>query len=431
VAVGKEQRRWIGLGAVLFLVTMLWLLGTAGSNPDQRQMFHLWRNREFLVGCLFAYFAVLAWSRVWGKKLQFWMLYLSILFAALLIFLEVVGFLGLVSYKMLGQYDVHDGLGFKPIPDQDVVGSTYQDIAYGWGYPSEPMSFHFKTDRRGFRNHIDRASADVYLVGDSILVAALVPAESMMATRLEDRFQRPVMNVALVGLSLEEERDIFLEADFPLEDKLVLQFVFEGNDLGDSIEYGQMDSGWSLDDSFVRRAMKAVQQLTQLRNPGGAKRTGEIEGQKFLFACIYGLNNLEVAAAPEDMKRLSDTLVQMNDFVVNAGGTYGVVYVPSKLRVLGPLCEWPENSNLVEYEELLNPLRDFLSSWSRENGIDFLDPTDALIESAADGDIPWFWGDTHPNVIGHKVMADAVANWNVVNQWNDGVAAAIPSQAKP
>jgi hypothetical protein len=50
-------------------------------------------------------------------------------------------------------------------------------------------SFAYKSDRNGFRNVIDRDAADIYLLGESILVAGLVPFDKIITSRLEKAMQ--------------------------------------------------------------------------------------------------------------------------------------------------------------------------------------------------------------------------------------------------
>ena len=46
-----------------------------------------------------------------------------------------------------------------------------------------------------------------------------------------------------------------------------------------------------------------------------------------------------------------------------------------------------------------------------------MDLTQPLCESATNGLIPWFPGDTHWNSIGHNVAADTLIAWSPVRQW--------------
>ncbi len=93
------------------------------------------------------------------------------------------------------------------------------------------------------------------------------------------------------------------------------------------------------------------------------------------------------------------------------GGRYLVVFIPSKLRVVGPFCRWPERSALTEYESHLSPFRDFVIKRCKETSIALLDLTDGLIRSARAGNVPWYPGDSHWNERGHEVAAEMLAEW--------------------
>ena len=194
--------------------------------------------------------------------------------------LDAAGLLGLIDYPavVLG---VSNELGTEPIPRSDIRGVTYQDMDRD---RSEPIPFRYRTDRRGFRNRTDRDEADIYLLGDSILVAGLIPEEETIASRLEAEAGRSVMNIALIGIGPQRERDLLLHAGLPLEDRRVLHFIFEGNDLGDSKAYrsrqGAKPSGFNRLTAAARRTLTfclllRLQRLSDSSsNPGAGNRSG-------------------------------------------------------------------------------------------------------------------------------------------------------------
>ena len=49
--------------------------------------------------------------------------------------------------------------------------------------------------------------------------------------------------------------------------------------------------------------------------------------------------------------------------------------------------------------------------------ISLVDLTAPLQRSAREGAIPWFWGDTHWNAIGHVVAAQAIAEAEPLKSW--------------
>jgi hypothetical protein len=84
--------------------------------------------------------------------------------------------------------------------------------------------------------------------------------------------------------------------------------------------------------------------------------------------------------------------------------------------VLGPQCQFPNDSVLAGGASQLGPLRTHFQAWSKSSGIDVLDLTEPLQVAAQSGSIPWFWGDTHWNSIGHEVAAKALSEWSWMHQ---------------
>lgn len=268
---------------------------------------------------------------------------------------------------------------------------------------------------RGFRNDKDRDAADIYLVGDSILVAGLVPFENTVTSRLEQNLGRPVMNISLIGLSVQAERDLLIEANPPLKDRFVVHFVFEGNDPLDSRAYRRRketkdgavsETGWKNRSPTYNLLMK-LQALTEPVNPLAARRTGYIGDQPYGFLWVAEM----VRGTEEEFPHILAALADTRKFVEAGGGHYAVVVVPEKYRVLAPLCRWPDGSDLSDYQSNLSPLSGVVIDWCKHEGVPVFDLMGPLQKAAQDGRIPWFQGDTHLNENGHRAAADAIAEW--------------------
>lgn len=402
--------------AVLAPVTLAgaWLLLTADRDgSDWRLFFGLWRTRDALVAAGLVVLAGGAACALVSRRAARGYAYILFLAGASLVLLEVVGFLGLVSYAPrfgnLRDLPTND-LGARRAPHLDVRGETFQDTATAWGLAHEPIPFHYRTDRYGFRNPSDPGRADVYLLGDSIVVAGLVPFEQTLTARLERETGLSLMNVALVGIGPQEEHALFRDADLPVRGGVVLQLLFEGNDLRDSARLRQAEERTVLlatrARSFSQNVVLAVQRRTQPVVGLARRRTCEIDGQVYTFRWTDGaFRGLEGEQAI-----VLRAVEEFRDEIEAAGGRFGVVFVPAKLRVLGPVCaRWPAESDLRDVIDA-NPLRQTVQTWSREHGVPLVDLTDPLRASARDGGIPWFWGDTHWNEIGHAVAARALAS---------------------
>jgi hypothetical protein len=213
---------------------------------------------------------VMALSAAISRPAQSACLFVGWLGVSAWMLLELIGLLGFVSYPERFGRKTGPTLGDDRIVHADVRGVSYHDTAASWGLLSQPVPFHFKTDRRGFRNRHDRARADLYLLGDSIIVAGLISIEKTVTARLERLLGRSAMSVALNGVSPQEEIELFREADLAVENSLVLHFLFEGNDLLDSASHRKRSQEVEapitesiLKKSFAHSGLLWLQQLSQ------------------------------------------------------------------------------------------------------------------------------------------------------------------------
>jgi hypothetical protein len=419
-AIASETKRRILLllGCLGFLaLAILTLSLTADATPSHaRRLFGLWRTRDVLlaIGLLLAASGLLAAAISRRALLAF--LAINVSMGGGLALLEAAGVLGFVSWPALLTPRMPE-IGTKPIPHLDISGTTYQDTASRWGLPSEPISFRYRTDRHGYRNEVDRSDADIYLVGDSVLVAALIPFSDTVTARLEKAIGRPVMQIALIGKDPHEEQQLFRDARLDVRGRLVIQFIFEGNDLRDSTGIGQaanrrVPTSWGRE-TLSQQVVLVLQRLTQPVAGTAALRSCTIDNQMYTF--LWARESF--AGREGEAAVLSDELLHFAAEIRAAGGEFGVVFVPTKLRVLGPLCRFPAGSELSDFKAHLSPLRDFLQAWSQRSGVQLLDLTDSLVDATRLGRIPWFWGDTHWNAEGHAVAAKALVTWDLVQKF--------------
>jgi len=410
-----SRRRAILLSsaATTAALAVLVLVLSADATPSAtRRLFGLWRSHSVvLAGGLWLVAAGLSAAAASRQALLGYFAVCASM-AASFALLETAGAVGLVSWSALLGPRASSALGAEAVPHLDVSGTTSQDTASAWGLPSSPIPFRYRTDRRGFRNDADRADADVYLIGDSVLVGALVPFEETVTARLEQAIRRSVMKVALVGKSPQEVQNLFRRAALPTQGRLVVQFVFEGNDLLDSRRFrtqGAQRKGaraWG-DETLSLQLALTLQRMTQPVSGLAASRTCTIGEQTYTFAWTRD----SFAGLDDEAAAIADSLVRFAAEIRQDGGEFAVVFVPYKLRVLGPFCRFPATSDLHDFMSHVSPLRDYLRGWSEREGIALLDLTDPLIEAARAGRIPWLWGDTHWNGEGHAVAAKALAAW--------------------
>lgn len=408
-----------GLGAIAAAVLVL-VVGadTSPTTAETNRLFGIWRMRYIVLASalLLAGCGLLLAARSREAMFNFVLSMASI--CVTFIALEGVGQIGLVSWSALfnsGQGGVHQ-LGSKAVPNIDVEGSTKQDIAFAWGLQHESIPFRYKTDRLGYRNKIDRPSADIYLLGDSILVGALVPVDQIASTRLEKASKRSVTQLALIGLSPQAQHDLLWKANLDLTGKTVIQFIFEGNDLLDSRQFRTNRPVEKPEPQEGGLLIKEIWHILTSLTDSSVKRRNDanlchIDEQKHLFLWTERSH----AGHAEEARHITASLDEFRAKVERSGGRFAIVFVPTKYRVLADLCTFDPKSKLRNRKANLTPLRTHMRTWSETSGTAMLDLTAPLQTAAKNGRIPWFWGDTHWNATGHDIAASEVARWDFLN----------------
>lgn len=411
------MKRALRLSALALLVAAALWLALTTSPPilegQARQFFGVWRTRSIAVALALVWLAAACGLASVSRRALGRFALANASLALAWIAAEGAGLIAIDWTRVGGPAELAE-LGTRAVPHLDERGTTHEDLTRMWGYDGPELPFEYRTDRHGLRNDLDRESADVYLLGDSFLVAALVPFRESLCALLEARLARPVMNVALIGLSVQAERDLLKELALPLERRLVVHFVFEGNDLLDSAAYRRRreaartpEKRSRAERTLLNQLVVRAQRLTQPHPAYARLRTGRIGDADYRFGWVRS----SWAGHEGEIEHVLAALEETRAHVTAAGGEYALVLLPSKLRVLGPLCTFPEDSELRDWPAQLSPLPDGVRAWARERSIPCLDVTEPLRASAARGEIPWFPGDTHWNAIGHRVVADALAAW--------------------
>lgn len=416
----------------LVITILLWCIagGILWASIDPQLLndsfFGLWRTRNFASAILLVVISLVTLFAIISKPFAFkYTLFLVQIVVAILL-LEIIGQIGFINYAHVLGVDrsiITNSLGASAVPFLDESGKTYQDIATLWNLDQAPIKFHYKTDRRGFRNPSDPDEAMIYLLGDSIVVGATVPFNRTVAAQLQKNSGQTVLNIALIGLSVQEQHNILEKSNLPLNGRLVLQFIFEGNDLSDSNTYRKSGANSRLSEQIFENVRKnsflnnfvIFLQRTSSINPASGKITRyncEISGKTYEFR--WAKNSF--SGLEQEQDEIIKSIDEFSKYIDNAGGNLAVVFVPSKLRVLRSLCSWPKGGRFNP-DEHVGPFRATILEWNNTSPISVLDLSPALIDISKKHYIPWFWGDTHWNKIGHETAAHEIANWKSFLDW--------------
>jgi len=326
-------------------------------------------------------------------------------------------------------------------PGLRFTGETTGDLV-GWLRIATDRRYRVvvQYDRHGFRNDHEIARAPVVVIGDSFVESGLVPQGELFTTRLGQMLSLEVANLGQGGYGPQQESVVLQRFGLPLKPRVILWFFFEGNDLLDVHRYEEFKQdmersvrspGEFSTRSFTANAIQTLQWLSIPKpkedSPEAVRRSCQLRtgngglGHKIYFAYPgQPLSKKDLAALEVLEKQLGDA----QRSAAESGVHFLVVYIPTKFRVYGEFCEFPENGYGREWRPNDLPAR--LEEWTRDNGIAFLDLTPALQQVAADGELAYYPDDGHWNAKGHEVVAEAVAEFLRSRKWDVDLEASKP-----
>ncbi len=366
--------------------------------------------------------AVLATGRL-DRRALFRVVAVHAAIAAVAAALELVAFLGVVDFVKLlpsGMKWRHEYEDAWQEPHRRMSGEAPQDLSVVMGVPAPKLPFEFATDRFGLRNPRDKDDPAVVCLGDSILVAGLVPVGSTVSERLEADLRADVLNVSQIGYSPEESLARFDTTGLDPKGRVFLHFLFEGNDAGDSERWRRA------------HAEGASEPWRAAKLPAGGLRWPDRGFLKPLVNCLYrhkpalaSLRAGRFGAGPGTdvwffydgpmIESQADGFPGVEALVRAAkawfesrGARYAVVAVPAKISVLHRFCTFPPQSHLADPAMAASSFRARLANACADAGVPFLDTTPGLVEVAERGELPYFAADTHLNATGLAAVARQV-----------------------
>lgn len=414
----------LAMAAILAVLTVVVLTVTADATPQHiyaPKAFGLWRGRQVALALVLMASAVGFVFASISRNAGFSYIGVLLSICGTFLVLELVGRIGFVDWPKLLSAKTHPitNAGVVRTPNIEITGNTSMDTASLYQWKTEPIPFHYKTDRDGFRNAHDRPGGEIYLIGDSMLVGNLLPFDQTIAGKLELVTGKAVKQIALLGHGPQDEQEIFLDGKFDVDGKIVVQFIFEGNDLGDSNAFrargvkrfqGQTEGelGWSLINKLWLMAAGATRPQREKLH-----RTCLIGEQ--VFAIVDGKESFQ--GVENERFEISKALQSFAQEIKRRGGEFAVVFIPTKYRVLAPVCAFPTGSELADVQKNLGPLRNHLTEWAQSSGVGFLDLTGPLQAAAKSGRIPWFWGDSHWNAVGNSMAVESLVEWDALKKY--------------
>ena len=300
--------------------------------------------------------------------------------------------------------------------------------------PFAAYDLAFQRDSHGFRNGEPfPTQADLAIIGDSFVAAEAIEAPFWQGV------SDSLLALGLPGSGTLEQRRLFDAFAAPLEPETVALAYFAGNDLADNATFLDMQASG---ETFASRARKDMRpwDYSVLVNLFVYARKAAISSQNkdchypqlahtapptpvafydaFLPALAWD------AASLRDTEAFRATRRSIADMAASQharGERFLLIYIPqkaelywrwlsedSKALIVSRLDQMRGLTDHTLIDANLHAQRDALAALARELDIEFLDLSVPLAAAIADGQMPYFFADTHWNQLGHNIARNAL-----------------------
>jgi hypothetical protein len=306
-----------------------------------------------------------------------------------------------------------DRLGFARKPNLDWSGRPVEGGRW----------VHYRTDEHGFRNPPGLDRADVVFVGDSFTEAGAIPDEDTFVDRVGDRAGLRTVNLGRSRYGPQQEEIVLEQSALAYHPRAVVWVLFEGNDLADAHRFAEWRRDPTGTQTFeVRYArMSPVLQLvrTTARRPSDRPRRLRLpDGTTGDVYLDYGYVPDASVRDPLGFDETRRSLAAGAELCRSHGVALLVVLVPVKVHVLAPWVVFDDDADRAQFLPGTgdDDDRDFehaVAGAARALGLPVVDALPMLRARAAADDrlVYATYADSHLEVDGHAVIADAVLDW--------------------
>jgi len=320
-------------------------------------------------------------------------------------------------------------LAWSRSPHLTWSGRPRSDMAVAFNLPVRaPHPLSFTTDAWGFRNRSDHERAEVVLLGDSFVEGAYVSDEETAAEQLERLSGWSVRNLGRSGYGTLQELEVLRLYALRLRPQAVAWFFYEGNDLYDDENYenaiaylrqhGDYASSlrWGMDlrafpeASLSRNAFLLLRRVLDPMVPVSAPSFGMFRDPGGAAVKLYFYRDTALPFGAFEERRFAraqDALLQGAALLREKHVALRLVFVPSKFRVYGSRCDFPEGSPCGAWR--LWDLEARFEAFCSREGLPLLDLTKPLGTAAARGQILYAPEDSHWNAQGHHFVAELLS----------------------
>lgn len=428
----RHIRNTTAIGVTILFCTGYLFLWSSGADSDR----HL---ADALVAYYFISWALYAFlSKCPRQEIQKRFLLTCATLAVCIGLIEVPGAVRLVDYRMAFSSPGHPSWWNTPtyIEDRELI--WIHTPHFHWkgryvrgnigdalcGLADEPRDFEVKYDWNGFRNDSDLTSADIAVIGDSIVESPQTPSNALMTTVLGQLGNSTVVNLGVSGYGPQQELIVLDRYALPLHPKTIAWVFYEGNDLGDVQRYQENLQqlakpqhrpsllGRLWDRSFTKNLLGAVLRVHKGCAPAPSasdyfatfKDASGNEVRQYFLADLY--KDIGGGKESEAMGAVRSSLAIASHLAQTQGIRFVLVFAPTEFRVLSGLpnvTRISEKAQQWDVDDLPQRLRSAVSDISPK--IDFLDLTSAFRTETEKGNRMFLPDDTHWTNEGHRIAA--------------------------
>lgn len=294
--------------------------------------------------------------------------------------------------------------------------------------PYREFRYRITTDTNGFRRTYPfKDNEGIYslaTLGDSQSFGVGVEDEETFASLLAKNLGASVLNTACPGYNTIEEFWTYKNRVQPFKPRHVLLFFYSGNDPYENYKnrelyYGESESHpspslfWAGLKNLLSKRSAIYTSLIKLR------QYPQINSLLYHYKLVNPSLPPELAIFKKDQNRealahwqITEQIIsRLREEVESSGSKFWIVLIPDRYQVDKTYWQqWVSKYNLEPQDfDLMLPNR-HLAAFSEKNGINFLDPTESLIQMQQQGKNVYWKIDAHLNALGHQVIADFVAS---------------------
>jgi len=438
----RKSRRWLLTAVVVLAASSLWAWTAWLAQGFQKKQIPRtsWAFGACLLMTYLSLWALhLIWTRGRSRQAAFRAILATLVIATCLGVLEIPACLGKFHYRRFwdgltgnwsgpsSEFVSDPELAWRRVPNLRLSGRPQGDIAQAWNIPLRPeRKLEFTFNSRGFRT-AETSRSDVVMLGDSYIEGHLVSDDETCSVQLAKLTGLTVGNFGQSGYGSAQELRVLELHGLEQKPRAVVWFFYEGNDLYDDEEFKNsrdaleddgnagkqklLSSKWKFKGaSFTVNAFLALRRAADPLVPNQMPYFGwfrDDQGRRarlfFHDDCEYPVGDYEL----ELFEKTKSTFRKGKDLCEKHGVSLWLACIPTKFRVYGEVCEFPEGSACRKWKPW--KLEGLFRGFCESEKIGFLDLTGPMKAAARAGKLLYAPADTHWNPAGHAFVADLVA----------------------